>query len=75
MVVRGMADKQIARELGISVKIVENYVGSILRKTGAEPDHARGHDRGRGRPRASLGVADRAGTASVPACPRFSQPG
>lgn len=35
MVVRGMADKQIARELGISVKTVEKHVGSILRKTGA----------------------------------------
>jgi DNA-binding NarL/FixJ family response regulator len=30
-----MADKQIARELGISVKTVEKHVGSILRKTGA----------------------------------------
>ncbi|MET3812303.1 GAF domain-containing protein [Arthrobacter sp. UYEF3] len=35
MVVRGMADKQIARELGISVKTIEKHVGSILRKTGA----------------------------------------
>lgn len=35
MVVRGMADKQIARELGISVKTVEKHVGAILRKTGA----------------------------------------
>ncbi len=35
MVIRGMADKQIARELGISVKTVEKHVGSILRKTGA----------------------------------------
>ncbi len=35
MVVRGTADKQIARELGISVKTVEKHVGSILRKTGA----------------------------------------
>ena len=35
MVVRGMADQQIARELGISVKTVEKHVGSILRKTGA----------------------------------------
>ena len=35
MVVRGMADKQVARELGISVKTVEKHVGSILRKTGA----------------------------------------
>lgn len=34
-VVRGMADKQVARELGISVKTVEKHVGSILRKTGA----------------------------------------
>jgi len=35
MVVRGMADKQIASELGISVKTVEKHVGSMLRKTGA----------------------------------------
>ncbi|MFO7689282.1 MAG: LuxR C-terminal-related transcriptional regulator [Cryobacterium sp.] len=35
MVVRGMADKQIAGELGISVKTVEKHVGSVLRKTGA----------------------------------------
>lgn len=35
MVVRGMADKQVARDLGISVKTVEKHVGSILRKTGA----------------------------------------
>lgn len=35
MVVRGMADKQVARELQISVKTVEKHVGSILRKTGA----------------------------------------
>ncbi|MBC7724250.1 MAG: GAF domain-containing protein [Burkholderiaceae bacterium] len=35
MVIRGMADKQIARELGISAKTVEKHVGSILRKTGA----------------------------------------
>lgn len=35
MVIRGMADKQIARELQISVKTVEKHVGSILRKTGA----------------------------------------
>ncbi|WP_298255230.1 LuxR C-terminal-related transcriptional regulator [uncultured Arthrobacter sp.] len=35
MVIRGMADKQIARQLGISVKTVEKHVGSILRKTGA----------------------------------------
>ncbi|UKA76498.1 GAF domain-containing protein [Arthrobacter sp. FW306-07-I] len=35
MVIRGMADKQIARELEISVKTVEKHVGSILRKTGA----------------------------------------
>lgn len=35
MVIRGMADKQIASELGISVKTVEKHVGSILRKTGA----------------------------------------
>lgn len=35
MVIRGMADKQIARELGISVKTIEKHVGSILRKTGA----------------------------------------
>jgi signal transduction histidine kinase/DNA-binding NarL/FixJ family response regulator len=35
MVILGMADKQIGRELGISVKTVEKHVGSILRKTGA----------------------------------------
>ncbi|MDE8670744.1 response regulator [Pseudarthrobacter sp. H3Y2-7] len=35
MVIRGMADKQVARELQISVKTVEKHVGSILRKTGA----------------------------------------
>lgn len=35
MVIRGMADKQIARELQISAKTVEKHVGSILRKTGA----------------------------------------
>jgi DNA-binding NarL/FixJ family response regulator len=35
MVIRGMADKQIARSLQISVKTVEKHVGSILRKTGA----------------------------------------
>ncbi|MCY0905904.1 GAF domain-containing protein [Arthrobacter sp. H14-L1] len=33
-VVLGMADKQIARELGISVKTIEKHVGSILRKAG-----------------------------------------
>lgn len=32
---RGWADKQIARELGISVKTVEKHMGSVLRKTGA----------------------------------------
>ena len=35
MVIQGMADKQIARQLEISVKTVEKHVGSILRKTGA----------------------------------------
>lgn len=35
MVIRGMADKQIARELQISAKTVEKHVGSILRKAGA----------------------------------------
>ncbi|WP_411719829.1 GAF domain-containing protein [Mycetocola sp.] len=35
MVIRGMADKQIASELGISVKTVEKHVGSVLRKAGA----------------------------------------
>lgn len=35
MVLRGMADKQIARELQISVKTVEKHVGSLLRKSGA----------------------------------------
>lgn len=35
LVERGFRDKQIGVELGISVKTVENHVGSILRKTGA----------------------------------------
>ncbi|MBE0009735.1 MULTISPECIES: GAF domain-containing protein [unclassified Arthrobacter] len=35
MVLKGMADKQIARELLISVKTVEKHVGSLLRKSGA----------------------------------------
>lgn len=35
LVVKGYADKQIATELGISVKTVEKHVGSLLRKTGA----------------------------------------
>ena len=35
MVLQGMADKQIARELQISAKTVEKHVGSLLRKTGA----------------------------------------
>ncbi|MHA7276015.1 LuxR C-terminal-related transcriptional regulator [Arthrobacter sp. Hz1] len=35
MVLKGMADKQIARELQISAKTVEKHVGSLLRKTGA----------------------------------------
>jgi len=35
MVALGMADKQIATELGISAKTVEKHVGSLLRKTGA----------------------------------------
>ena len=35
LVIRGMPDKQIAGELGISVKTVEKHVGSVLRKTGA----------------------------------------
>ena len=35
MVIRGLADKQIASELQISVKTVEKHVGSVLRKTGA----------------------------------------
>ena len=35
MVIRGLADKQIASELGIAVKTVEKHVGSVLRKTGA----------------------------------------
>lgn len=35
LVVRGMADKQVATALRISVKTVEKHVGSLLRKTGA----------------------------------------
>ncbi|MDZ8170806.1 GAF domain-containing protein [Microbacterium xanthum] len=35
LVAKGMADKQIATELGISVKTVEKHVGSLLRKCGA----------------------------------------
>nr|WP_192813057.1 LuxR C-terminal-related transcriptional regulator [Arthrobacter sp. TB 23] len=35
MVLQGMADKQIARQLQISAKTVEKHVGSLLRKTGA----------------------------------------
>lgn len=35
LVERGFRDKQIGVELGISVKTVENHVGTILRKTGA----------------------------------------
>ena len=35
LVVRGLADKQIAARLGISVKTVEKHVGSLLRKTGS----------------------------------------
>lgn len=35
MVARGMADKQVATALQISVKTVEKHVGSLLRKTGA----------------------------------------
>lgn len=34
LVGRGQADKQIAAELGISVKTVEKHVGTILRKAG-----------------------------------------
>jgi len=37
---RGMPDREIADELGISFKTVEKHVGSILRKTGA---HNRTH--------------------------------
>lgn len=37
---RGMSDRDIAAQLGISVKTVEKHVGSILRKTGA---HNRTH--------------------------------
>ncbi len=33
---RGSPDREIADELGISVKTVEKHVGSILRKTGAQ---------------------------------------
>ena len=35
LVVRGLADKQIAARLGISAKTVEKHVGSMLRKTGS----------------------------------------
>ncbi|WP_165068503.1 GAF domain-containing protein [Marisediminicola senii] len=35
LVERGWQDKQIAAELGISVKTVEKHVGTVLRKTGA----------------------------------------
>jgi DNA-binding CsgD family transcriptional regulator len=35
LVERGRADKQIAAELGISVKTVEKHVGTVLRKTGS----------------------------------------
>jgi signal transduction histidine kinase/DNA-binding NarL/FixJ family response regulator len=35
LVVRGLADKQIATRLGISAKTVEKHVGSLLRKTGS----------------------------------------
>ncbi|MEA9985995.1 LuxR C-terminal-related transcriptional regulator [Subtercola sp. RTI3] len=35
LVVRGLPDKQIAAELGISAKTVEKHVGTILRKSGA----------------------------------------
>jgi signal transduction histidine kinase/DNA-binding NarL/FixJ family response regulator len=35
LVVRGLADKQIAIRLGISAKTVEKHVGSLLRKTGS----------------------------------------
>jgi len=36
MLERGMPDREIADELGISFKTVEKHVGSILRKTGAQ---------------------------------------
>ncbi|MDH6235500.1 GAF domain-containing protein [Cryobacterium sp. CG_9.6] len=35
LVERGLRDKQIGIELGISAKTVENHVGTILKKTGA----------------------------------------
>ncbi|MCC5949929.1 MAG: GAF domain-containing protein [Nitriliruptoraceae bacterium] len=35
LVVQGLADKQIARQLEISVKTVEKHVGALLKKTGA----------------------------------------
>lgn len=35
LVARGLADKQVATVLNISVKTVEKHVGSLLRKTGA----------------------------------------
>lgn len=53
MVVRGMADKQVATALQISVKTVEKHVGSLLRKTGA-------------RNRTMLVSMDRAARASHP---------
>jgi DNA-binding NarL/FixJ family response regulator len=35
LVEQGLQDKQIATQLGISVKTVEKHVGAVLRKTGA----------------------------------------
>jgi DNA-binding NarL/FixJ family response regulator len=35
LVAKGLADKQVATVLSISVKTVEKHVGSLLRKTGA----------------------------------------
>jgi DNA-binding NarL/FixJ family response regulator/signal transduction histidine kinase len=43
LVERGMPDKRIAAELGISVKTVEKHVGAVLRKTGAPNRTALAH--------------------------------
>jgi DNA-binding NarL/FixJ family response regulator len=40
---RGLPDKQIATQLGISVKTVEKHVGAILRKTGSANRTALAH--------------------------------
>ncbi|HZZ46695.1 MAG TPA: response regulator [Pseudonocardia sp.] len=43
LVERGLRDKQIATELGISVKTVEKHVGAVLRKTGSSNRTALAH--------------------------------